>query len=225
MTENISTAMNAGQTNGSRLRLLATLLVLLILQLPLAGMLAPGLTVTAQIERETIFWACTVLLVGYILLFERRGLSSIGLYWPNWKSLLFGFAGAIVMMAGIAFIYLVIFPEFGWSDQSQTAEAENFPFGLLFVVVVRAAVFEEIFYRGFAIERLTEITGLRWLAGLISVIAFTYAHLDYWGWAHLLVAGFGGLVLTGMYLWRRDLASNMIAHFLTDAVGFLLEAV
>jgi hypothetical protein len=90
---------------------------------------------------------------------------------------------------------------------------------------VRAAVHEELFYRGFAIERLAEITGLLWLAGLISVVAFTYAHLSYWGWAHLIVAGYGGLVLTVMYLWRRDLASNMIAHFLTDAVGFLLGAV
>jgi hypothetical protein len=36
------------------------------------------------------------------------------------------------------------------------------------------------------------------------------------------VAGFGGAILTGLYLLRRDLGSNMIAHFLTDGVGFLL---
>ena len=37
-----------------------------------------------------------------------------------------------------------------------------------------------------------------------------------------MIAVFGGIVLTGLYLWRRDLAANMIAHLLTDAVGFLL---
>jgi len=225
MPENLPFATNAGSTNGSRLRLLATLAVLVVLQLPLGGMLAPGSSVTAQIEREAIFWACTALLVGYIVFVERRTLSSIGLRRPTWKSLIFGVAGAAVMIAGMAFIYLVIFPAFGLSDESQIAAAKNLPFGLLFVVVVRAAVFEEIFYRGFAIERLAEITGLRWLAASISLAAFTYAHLDYWGWAHLVVAGFGGAVLTGMYLWRRDLASNMIAHFLIDAVGLLLDAV
>jgi uncharacterized protein len=79
-----------------------------------------------------------------------------------------------------------------------------------------------LFYRGFAIERLTELAHLRWLAAALSLAAFTYAHIGFWGWTHLIVAAFGGLTLTALYLWRRDLASNMIAHFFTDAVGFLL---
>jgi len=36
-------------------------------------------------------------------------------------------------------------------------------------LILRAAVFEEIFYRGFVIERLTEFAGHRWLAALMSV--------------------------------------------------------
>jgi uncharacterized protein len=91
-------------------------------------------------------------------------------------------------------------------------------------LAITAAVFEEIFYRGFTIERVAELTHLRWLAAGVSLAAFTYAHLGYWGWSHLIVAGFGGLVLTGLYLWRRDLVSNMVAHFLTDAIGFLLAS-
>jgi membrane protease YdiL (CAAX protease family) len=83
-------------------------------------------------------------------------------------------------------------------------------------------VFEEIFYRGFVIERLNELTRLRWLAALISLTAFTLAHLNGWGWAHLMIAGFGGMVLTALYVFRRDLASSVLAHFLTDAGGFLL---
>jgi membrane protease YdiL (CAAX protease family) len=89
------------------------------------------------------------------------------------------------------------------------------------MLILRAAAFEELFYRGFVIERLTDLTGLRWLAAVISVTAFTLAHLEYWGWAHLMIAGFAGCLLTGLYLWRRDLACNMIAHLLTDGIGFL----
>ena len=89
--------------------------------------------------------------------------------------------------------------------------------------MARAVVYEEIFYRGFAIERLTELTRLRWLAELISFTAFTFAHLSYWGWAHLMVAAFGGAVLTALYLLRRDLSANILAHFLTDGVGFLFS--
>jgi uncharacterized protein len=29
-------------------------------------------------------------------------------------------------------------------------------------------------------------------------------------------------MLTALYLWRRNLVSNMIAHFVMDAVGFLI---
>jgi uncharacterized protein len=72
------------------------------------------------------------------------------------------------------------------------------------------------------IERLTELTRLRWLGALVSLVAFTLAHVNGWGWAHLLVAGFGGIVLTMLYLIRKDLACNMLAHFLTDAVAFLV---
>jgi uncharacterized protein len=205
--------------------MLCSLLVMVALQLPLAGMLFPGQGLISQVNRELVYWSSALLLLIYIVRVERRPLRSIGLTWPTIRSLVFGVAGAMAMIAGMAVIYLVIFPAFGLSDATQNAAAENEPFGLLFLVVVRAAVHEELFYRGFAIERLAEITGLRWLAGLISVVAFTYAHLSYWGWAHLIVAGYGGVVLTVMYLWRRDLASNMIAHFLTDAVGFLLGAV
>jgi len=57
---------------------------------------------------------------------------------------------------------------------------------------------------------------------LASLALFTFAHLNFWGWSHLIVAAYGGLVLTALYLMRRDLASNMLAHWLTDVVGFAL---
>ena len=45
------------------------------------------------------------------------------------------------------------------------------------------------------IERLTELTRFRWVAALVSLAAFTLAHLSGWGVAHLIIAGFGGIVL------------------------------
>jgi len=37
------------------------------------------------------------------------------------------------------------------------------------------------------------------------------------GPGHLITAGFYGLILTLLYLWRRNLYSNMIAHWILDA--------
>jgi membrane protease YdiL (CAAX protease family) len=199
------------------------LLVMIVFQLPIGGFLISGNTFDAQIAREGVYWALTVLLIAYILMVEQRSLSSIGLSWPTWKTLVVGIVGAVVMVAGMAAIYMVTFPALALPMTEATASAiKSTPTWFRLILVLRAAVFEEIFYRGFVIERLAELTRLRWLAALISLTAFTQAHLSAWGWAHLMIAGFGGLVLTALYLLRRDLASNMVAHFLTDAVGFLV---
>jgi uncharacterized protein len=202
---------------------LAAVAVMIVLQLPLGGWLIPGNTFYAQVGREGFFWLLTFLLICYILVVERRPLSSIGLIRPTWKTVVFGVVGAIVMVAGMAAIYMLIFPALGISgNESVMADINSTPIWFRVLLILRAAVFEETFYRGFVIERLTEVARLRWLAALISFVAFTLAHLGSWGWAHLMVAGFGGIVLTALYLLRRDLASNMVAHFLTDAVGFLV---
>ena len=39
---------------------------------------------------------------------------------------------------------------------------------------------------------------------------------------YLLVAGFGGGLLTALYMARKDLSANMLAHPLTDGVGLIL---
>lgn len=37
----------------------------------------------------------------------------------------------------------------------------------------------------------------------------------------MIIAAVGGLILTLLYVWRRNLWANMIAHWLTDASAFL----
>jgi len=49
------------------------------------------------------------------------------------------------------------------------------------------------------------------------------AHLSHWGVAQIVVAAAAGLVLTILYLWRRDLPTNMVAHFLVDGSQLLLS--
>ena len=202
---------------------LGAIALMVVLVLPLSGWLVHGSSLASEVGRELVFWALTLVLIAYVVLVERRAISSIGLVPPNWKTIVFGVLGAIVMVAGMAFIYLVIFPALGLSSvEPGTVAVRALPFWLRVLIVVRAAVFEEIFFRGFMIERLAEIFRSRWGAAAVSFAIFTFLHLGYWGWAHLLIAGFGGIILTALYLWRRDLTANMIAHFLTDAVGFLL---
>lgn len=197
--------------------------LMILMQLPIARYLSPGDGIAATTGHEAVYWALTALLIGYIRLIEEQPLSSVRLQPLTWQSLLYGLVSALIMVGGMAALYVFVLPLLGPSNSaSGLATINALPGWLRFLIVVRAAVFEELYFRGFMIERLTDILGLRWLAVVISITAFTLAHLSYWGWAHLIIAGFGGLVLTGLYLIRKDLGTNMIAHFLTDAVGFLL---
>jgi uncharacterized protein len=173
---------------------------------------------------ETIFWALTALVLLYVLFVEKRPLSSIGFRKPRFSTFGWAIVAAVVSVLGIGLIYGVVFRMLHL--QPNTAAMTRLlalPWGIRLLLVLRAAIFEEIVYRGYAIERLTELTGNRTLAAVIALILFTVAHAQYWGFAQLLIAGFGGLVLTILYLWRRDLACNMLAHFLTDGSGFLLH--
>jgi membrane protease YdiL (CAAX protease family) len=66
-----------------------------------------------------------------------------------------------------------------------------------------------------------QLTGSMALAILVSVAAFTYAHLAGWGWVHLIPVAVSGLVFALLYAWRRDLPCNMLGHFMADGAGFL----
>jgi membrane protease YdiL (CAAX protease family) len=216
--------MPAAETTGKgRAIKLATILLLVLIDLPFGGWIAPGHGLASLVAREGVYWAITVLLLIFVVTAERRPLSSIGLRVPTWKTFVVGLGAGLLMTAIIAVIYLVIYPLAHVPvDIGKGTPTAALPYWLNVAIVCRAAVFEEVFYRGFAIERLAELTGSRYLAAAISLVAFTLAHLSAWGWMHLLVAGAGGVVLTVLYLLRRDLACNMLAHFVTDGIGFLL---
>jgi uncharacterized protein len=89
------------------------------------------------------------------------------------------------------------------------------------VIVLRAGVLEELFYRGYAIERLEGLGLNRFWAGTIPLLIFGVAH---WtgGWANIVIALVLGAVLTLFYIWRRDLVANMIGHFAVDFIGNVL---
>jgi membrane protease YdiL (CAAX protease family) len=172
---------------------------------------------------EVLWWILCVAIYAYVLVVEHRPLSSIGLKRPGWREIGLAVITALLMVAGIVFIYSVIFPMLHLKmNVGQMNKIINASFVYRFLLVTRAAVFEETLFRGYPIERIGEWSGSRMLGGLITWVAFTYAHLSGWGGAQLIVAGFGGLLLTMLFLWRGNLWANMLAHWLADGAGFLL---
>lgn len=105
-----------------------------------------------------------------------------------------------------------------------SATFEKLPLWLITLIVLRAGVVEELFYRGYAIERLRLIGLGRFWSLAIPLVIFSFGHWS-GGVANILIAFAAGLILTGFYLWRRDLVANMIGHGLVDFVGNVLPAL
>jgi uncharacterized protein len=169
--------------------------------------------------------ACLFVAAGAILWLVPRAeglpLRSIGIgTWPLWKSLAWGAVIAIACLVPAA--ALAAWTGYGHGQASQAFA--KLPLWVITVVVVRAGVVEELFYRGYAIERLQSL-GLGRLAS--SIIPLTIFALAHWtgGAANILIALVLGAILTAFYLWRRDLVANMFGHFLVDFVANVLPAI
>jgi membrane protease YdiL (CAAX protease family) len=192
-------------------------------QSDIAAMLSPGAGLSARVGRELTWWAFGLIMLLWIKRVERLPLSSIGLRRPTLGTLGFGLLFVIPMMASVMLSYAVIFPALGLhQNMTTTRSLIAVPLWLQTATMIRAGVVEEILYRGYPIERITALTGRRWLAALLSAVVFILAHIGAWGYAQLVVVFFGAAILTALYLWRRDLPACMIAHVLTDIIGFAL---
>jgi membrane protease YdiL (CAAX protease family) len=175
----------------------------------------PDMPVTAVVWRETLIWVIAAALLFLIRRGEGLPLQSIGLGTsPWWKSILWGLAiTALCAVAAVGLIKLT-----GYGHGPAAAALEKLPLGLVTMIVLRAGVVEELFYRGYPIERLQALGFGRFLAAGIPLVIFAVGH---WtgGAANILIALVLGGILAGFYLWRRDLVANMIGHFLVDFVG------
>src|SRR6266550_4357026 len=109
----------------------------------------PEITFAAAIVKETLIWASAVALLVIIRRGERLPFRSIGLGTCRWwKSIACGFVIAIVSAAVIGSLaYLT-----GYGHGPGSAAFEKLPLWLITLIVIRAGVVEELFYRGYAIE-------------------------------------------------------------------------
>lgn len=197
------------------------LLALGFFSLPVGSWIHEDAGLANRLAFELIVWAWVAGILLYVLRVERRPLSSIGFRALGVKDGIIAIVAGILILAILALISFVIFPALHWSESSQVASVLSLPYWLNILIVVRAAVSEEILFRGYPMERLEELTGSRAVAGVVTCVVFTLDHIDFWGWHHIFIAGSAGAVLTLLYLWRRNIWVNMIAHFIVDAAAFL----
>ncbi len=176
-----------------------------------------GITISSVLVREgSIFVLVGVLF--YIIRREGLDLTSIGLHVASvgksiaWAMLFLVFSIVGVLLCVLAMQYL------GWKVGGEEAGAyKDIPIWVLFIMVVRAGIAEEVFYRGYAIERIKAWTRSTEIAVAVPLIIFSLGHFRQ-GPGGILISFVAGGILTATYLWKKDLLANIITHFMVDFI-------
>lgn len=173
---------------------------------------------TRAVIGYVVMWTLVGAVVAVTALGERRQLSSIGLRRPSVRLL------ALAVGAGLtlSLLYPLVTVAADGLVAGDPSEGVGVPLEtsvwVLAAGVVTAAVTEEVLFRGYAIERLIELTGRAWLSGLLSLVVFVAIHVPTKGLAHVLgVVVPLGAALTVLYLRKRNLTFVAVVHLMVDA--------
>lgn len=94
---------------------------------------------------------------------------------------------------------------------------------LVLYATITAPICEEFFFRAYGISCIFALTHRRWLAILISLIAFGGIHLFSFGLRGFLEIGLiWGILPTTLYLWRKNIYPAIIMHSINTLFFYVL---
>jgi membrane protease YdiL (CAAX protease family) len=157
-------------------------------------------------------WLLVGLLFVIVLYGERRPLRSIGLQIPTRRETVVGLGAGLLavvlglFVTGVAVVTLQL-------EQPETLSAlSQLSIPVQLVIVGTAVVAEEVLWRGYPIERLTEVTGRLWIGAAVSGTVFLAVHFPAWGLVGAIPQAVFTLVLVGVYVWSRNVVACMLTH-------------
>ena len=186
----------------------------------LAGRIAPPGETTVLL-RELSVLALTGLLLLIVIKGEKLPLTSIGLRFDRLRRSALHCLLLTIAMIALVFATMALLSAVGIEQNTAQSIAPSLP--LMTLTVVRAGLAEEIFFRGFALERIEAMSGSKSLAIFVTLGAFALFHYRGGLFGILLALSLGGL-LTAYYVWKRDLVPAIGAHFLIDFIPNVLLA-
>lgn len=170
-------------------------------------------------------WLVAGLVVAGVLGIERRGLDSIGVTWPSTREL--GLAVAGFLVGVLAFGVTQPLVQVLGLDSTRTGlkTLAMFPTWVVVLIALTAGVTEEVLFRGYPIERLSELTGELWIGAAVTYLVFTAGHIPFWGLGGALQISAWTLVVTVLYVRTRNLIACMVMHIANDLFAFVVLPV
>lgn len=181
-----------------------------------------------QLSRSSILftivedWILALGVVGIVLLWERLPITFIGikkLSKRDWLWVVISFVAGIVsfILTGPLVKALGL-----GGTTGGIAQLAQTPLALRIGLVITAGMIEEILFRGYPIERLSNLTGRPSLSAIMTYIVFVLLHLPFWGLGGAIQIGVWSIVITVLYVKRRNLLACMLVHILNNAYAFIL---
>jgi len=131
---------------------------------------------------------------------------------------------SMISMFIILFIFGVILTLYGFNleDSSNITDLEQiFSLPSIFFIVAFQPIGEEIFFRGFLLDKINSLSG-RETAIVVTSILFGIAHLTYGNIYPAIMTGILGIILAYMVIKTKNLLTSIIAHILFNLTSVTL---
>ena len=141
-------------------------------------------------------------------------------------AILWGVVSTIAMFA-IIFVIGIILALYGVNldDSSNITDLEQlFSLPSIFIIVAFQPIGEEIFFRGFLLDKINSLAGQQ-TAIVVTSILFGIAHLTYGNIYPAIMTGMLGLILAYMVLKTKNLVTAIVAHILFNVASVTLYVI
>lgn len=162
-------------------------------------------------------------ILWYVKSIEKRDGSSIGFKKfkgtrdVKWGMIGFALGGMSFALSGPLVAY------FGMeSTMDGVMKLMEYPLWFRIGIAFIAGFTEEILFRTYPIERITEWTSNIRIAVLISILLFTGLHIPFWSLGGGIQIGIGTVIWTLIYVKTRSIWAMIIMHTLNDLFAFVL---
>lgn len=170
------------------------------------------------IEWMTLFW-----LVGeWIPKVEKKDVASVGLGRFKRRHLVWGVLVYLLVLVASSLSGFVLQYVGLPSLRSLQPLIKGYGFATLFGLFLTGTFLEEVFYRGYLIERMTVLTRHRWVAAFVSWLLFTLVHLKFFGLGPTIDTSVISAALVLLYLKEKSIWPCIVVHGINDALAFLI---
>jgi membrane protease YdiL (CAAX protease family) len=153
---------------------------------------------------------------------EKKNMASIGLGKFKRRHLAWGVLVYLLVLVP-SFISGFVLQSVGLASlRSLQPQIKGYGFVTLFGLFLTGTFLEEVFYRGYLIERMTILAKHRWVAAFVSWVLFMLVHLKFFGVGPTIDTSIISAALVLLYLKEKSVWPCIVVHGINDALAFLI---